>query len=721
MYKIYCDGKLICDSRVDELAVINPSGHLEVNKAGTFSFVIPPNHPYYELISNRKSIIDVYRGNSVEPLFEGICVNITDDFFKQRTIECEGELTFLNDSIQRPAKYQNMTPRTLLGAYINVHNSQVEDKKKFSIGSVTVNDSENIFRYTNYQSTLSEISDDLIDNYGGYIRTRHENGTRYIDYLAESPNTCSQIIKLGKNLLDLSKNIDSTEIATAIIPLGATLDEEDRTSEAVEGLDERVTIKSVNDGKDYIYNQEAVDTFGWITQVITFDGVTSPSSLKIKGEKYLSEAQFEKLIIQAKAVDLNLTNDEIENFKLLDMIRVVSDPHGLNKYFMLSKLEFNLNQPQNDVVTLGIEEKSTMTSKSQSVNSEIIKLIEQVQPNSILKQASENATSLINSAMGGYVYKTQNELYIMDTNNPDTATKVWRWNINGLGYSKNGINGPYQLAMTMDGAFVADFITTGKMLANRIYGGTLELGKVSNEAGVIVVYSNSGAEILRIDRNGFYLKGNFFSVNTPNFICNSSGVEIKGDIEAESLLYHDQIKLVSGDYYDESDKTTVIGLAYADTTTGTDYYNLAIGLQGYKRIGGTDFNNILLTDIVQILGDLQVDGKIYTKNSPYEDIGGNWERRKLGSNVYEYIYQANIGSSSFSSYGALYYRNVNVTIPAGNTIKQIKVFNANVFSNRGLYGVSMYNYSNNNLSLFVFSAKNESASQALNIRMIVEI
>ena len=58
----------------------------------------------------------------------------------------------------------------------------------------------------------------------------------------------------------------------------------------------------------------------------------------------------------------------------------------------------------------------------------------------------------------------------MDTDNPNTAKKVWRWNLNGLGYSKNGINGPYELAMTQDGRIVADFITTGQMDVARIKG-----------------------------------------------------------------------------------------------------------------------------------------------------------------------------------------------------------------------------------------------------------
>ena len=82
---------------------------------------------------------------------------------------------------------------------------------------------------------------------------------------------------------------------------------------------------------------------------------------------------------------------------------------------------------------------------------------------STLEQAKTYATSLINNVSGGYVLKRNGELLIMDTENPNTATKVWRWNLNGLAYSSTGINGPYNTAMTMDGSIVADFITTGKL------------------------------------------------------------------------------------------------------------------------------------------------------------------------------------------------------------------------------------------------------------------
>ena len=138
MYKILVDNILMYDSRIEELALINPVVTLEENKAGSFSFKIPPKHPYYDLIQRRKSIVQVFQDDEEEPIFSGMCIEITNDFYKQKQIYCEGELAYFNDSIQRQARYQNVTVRGLLENFIAKHNEQVEEAKRFQVGIVTL-------------------------------------------------------------------------------------------------------------------------------------------------------------------------------------------------------------------------------------------------------------------------------------------------------------------------------------------------------------------------------------------------------------------------------------------------------------------------------------------------------------------------------------------------------------------------------------------------------
>lgn len=529
MYKITCDGITICDPRVEELALINPVIELEENNAGSFTFEMPKNHPYIDTIKRRISVIEVYDNDSL--LFSGSCTECNKDFYNTARFYCEGELSWLNDSVQRPARYQNISVRGYLEAIINNHNSQVEDFKKFTVGVVTVVDNnDSLYRYTNMESTMECLKKDLVDDLGGIIRIRHEGGIKYIDYLADCPNTNKQVIRFGKNLLDLTSSMDSSDIATAIIPLGATQE----AGTEVEGLETRLTIKSVNDGKDYVYSPEAVSNYGWIYKTVTWDGVTTPEALKTKGEKYLSDIQFENMVIEAKAVDMHIVEVSVEMFKISDRIRVISESHGLDRYFPLTKMTINLNAREKDSITLGKSERLSLTAKSNSENAEIKKMVENVPNKSdILLQAQENASNMIKMATNGYIVLNMDEngnpkeILIMDTNDIATAKKVWRWNINGLGYSSTGYNGTYETAITMDGMIVANFITIGTMLADRIKGGTLKLGGNGNGNGVAQILDESGNVLITLDRRG---------------ITMTNSVKIAWDNLPEGVVAEEQIK-----------------------------------------------------------------------------------------------------------------------------------------------------------------------------------
>lgn len=556
MYKVLLDDTLMCDSRVEELALINPVAKLEENKAGSFSFVIPPGHPYYDSINKRKSIISVYIDDEAEPTFSGMCIEVKKDFYNQKTIYCEGELSFLNDSIQRPRRYQGYTVRGLLEAYITNHNLQVEESKRFTVGIVTVQDSNDyISCYTNMESTMKAIKEDLVDDLGGIIRIRHEGGVRYIDYLAESQNTNSQAIRLGENLLDFTSNIDSTDIATAIIPLGAKLEES-----TVEGLETRLTIESANDGLDYIHNADAVAAYGWIYKTITFDDVTTQKALMKKGVQYLIESQFENVVIEAKVADLHFADKTIERFKISDQCRVESTPHGMNKLFRLTKQTLNLNSPEKDKFTLGKSEKATLSAKSNAVSEEVKKAVESiVPPNHILNQAVANATAMIASAMGGVVVKTNNELLIMDTDNTETATKIWRWNINGLGYSSTGYAGPYIMAMTMDGKILADFIEGAVMEAGSI-NSTDGTDRFSVKAGHAQFFRNDepyggiGANTLQTAGNTYktsvfrgYVDMIVFSQDgTPYYVINPRNNPLTNDRFTENHYFKGSARFTGG-------------------------------------------------------------------------------------------------------------------------------------------------------------------------------
>lgn len=468
MYRVYCNDSPLYDLRDEDLVLISPTVKIGENTAGSFEFSILPKHPHYEEVNELTSVITAYDGD--EEIFCGRVVEITKDLYNRKKVICEGELAYFNDSIQRPAKYQGLTVRGYLETLVNIHNQQVKNQgidKTFKVGAVTVQDSNDyVYKYTNWESTLEVIKTDLLETYGGYLRIRKENGVRYIDYLADYPNTNTQVIEFGSNLLDFTHDMVASDIVTAVIPLGARL--EDVTE--VEGLDAYLTIKDVNGGVDYVYSQEAVKSYGWIFKTVKWDDVHVADNLLRKGKEYLSDIQFAQITLTVSAVDLHMLHVDMERIKVLDEIRVTSSPNGLDRFFPVSEMTIYLDKPSNNKLTLGTSySKNSLSTKTESNMTSIKNKIDSLPNKSeILEEARENASQLIHSATNGHVVTTADEQLIMDTADKKTARKLWRWNLNGLGYSKTGYNGKYDTAITMDGQIVGERLVGGSVTADKL-------------------------------------------------------------------------------------------------------------------------------------------------------------------------------------------------------------------------------------------------------------
>lgn len=253
MYTIYADGKLLYAPHLSRegCGVFSPKLTVELNKAGSLEFVVPPNNVLYNELPKLKTIITAFQNG--DELFRGRILNDEKDFYKQKRTYCEGELAFLLDSKQRPYTFDGDV-KDLFRQYIENHNARVEEAKRFMVGNITV-EYEHDSVYTeneNYSTTLDEINDRLVDNIGGYLKTRGAGNTRYIDWLADSGEENTQTIEFGRNLLDISEYISAENIITVLIPIGGTVYDEEGTAKG------KLDITSVNDGKDYIENETAV-------------------------------------------------------------------------------------------------------------------------------------------------------------------------------------------------------------------------------------------------------------------------------------------------------------------------------------------------------------------------------------------------------------------------------------------------------------------------------
>lgn len=392
MYQVYCDSHLIYDTRVDNLKLVNPKLDLELNKTGSFTFTIYPSHPHYAHLQKLKSIIQVYSNGHL--IFRGRILNDDQGFYNEKTISCEGELAFLLDSIQRPFDFQG-SPKELFEKLITAHNEQVDESKRFIIGNVTVTDPNDYIHRSDslYKNTWTDLNDKLIDTLGGYVWVRHEPEGNYIDYLSDFDALSSQRITFGKNLIDISKITKGEDIATAIIPLGA-VDAE---------TNERVTIASVNGGIDYVYDQEAVNKYGWIYKTVEWNDVTLPENLLTKAKAYLAKSINLSVSIELNAFDLAAADTNIDTFRLGTYIDVSTAPHALDAYFLVRKLSINLDSPSKNKLTLGTS-YSTFSEEVQGIEKTKNDELQKIKTN-VSTQVTESAEKVLTKVSDNYLGK----------------------------------------------------------------------------------------------------------------------------------------------------------------------------------------------------------------------------------------------------------------------------------------------------------------------------
>lgn len=532
MYKVYVkyDGVEypLHEPLDDDVRIMDPVLTEEIGSAGSFVFQIYRGHPNYDKIRPCKSEVILYQDG--EAIFFGRVMKPEQGFDNVVAITCEGDLTYLLDSIQRPFSYAGNISN-YIGKLLEVHNGQVEAEKQIEKGNIIVTgDNADIERALTGLSPTLTVLRQLSEEYGGYYRIRHNGGKRYLDYLWDYGGINDQPIRFGENLLDLTKYVDASQIITCLIPQGGRVEYQDELGETQART---VDITSVNGGKDYIEDTVAIEQYGRIWGTQTFQDVTDPQKLLEKGQAYLKEAAALPETMEISAVDLSLIDTGVTAFHLGYWTNVFSAPHGIEQRFLLSKREINLLDPTQGSIILG-RQVDTLTGNANKSQAAISHRVNQIADETYEEMARKiaNATLLITGGLGGYVVLDDVDpvtgrrghpwrILIMNTPDKATAKNVIQINQNGIGFSTAGIRGPYRNAWTIDGNLVADFITAGTMLADRIRGGLLEIGGAGlGKDGVIRVLNAVGKEICRLDKNGVTITGG--TINAPKIVGGSA-------------------------------------------------------------------------------------------------------------------------------------------------------------------------------------------------------
>lgn len=346
IYQVKYDGLSIFDIGVD-MMLSSPSLQIELNTAGSFEFIMPPTHQYYNVPKLLTSDVEVVENGVV--IWTGRPVEIKTDFFKRKRVYCEGALAYFNDSIQRPAEYDSISISTFFRTLIANHNSQVAANRRFIVGNIGITE-KNVYRKLDYESTFDALRTMCIEAEGGYFFIRRESGVNYIDwYGSNMPDSNSQPIQYALNLTDLSSVLSGSEIRTAAIPLGKA-----------DSNGNKLTVTDVNGGKDYVA-VDAAATYGLITTVVEFSNIENKTALLEAGKKWLINDQFDPLSIEVDAADLHYINSKYDKpFRVGQTVHCTSNPHLIDKDFPLIKISLSLDTAIKKI-TIGTPQKTKLT------------------------------------------------------------------------------------------------------------------------------------------------------------------------------------------------------------------------------------------------------------------------------------------------------------------------------------------------------------------------
>ena len=314
------------------------------------------------------------------------------------------------------------------------------------------------------RACLGGVHGSILDTYGG----EYEWDKFTVRLKVQRGKDSGVVIKYGKNLTGLTQEGDTSNLVTGIYPFW------------------------FNDGvlatcdPPIIYAEGATgETAVPVDLTDKFEEKPTSDQLKQAAESYINanDIGVPDVSVSMEFVDLSrMTGYEdlalLEKCDLCDTLTVDYPQAGIYSKAKIVSIETDVLLERYNKMEIG----TIRPNIAQTIANQQTQITQNSSPSAI-QQAISSATGWITGGRGGYVVFRQNEdgqpdeILIMDSPDIDAAVNVWRWNKNGWGHSSNGYNGPFTMAATIDGGFVADFITAGQMRAERISGGTIE-GKI---------------------------------------------------------------------------------------------------------------------------------------------------------------------------------------------------------------------------------------------------
>lgn len=354
-----------------------------VNSIHELEFSIPLDHTMYQKLVQFKSIIEVVnlRDNEIE--FAGRVLTMTNEMstngFVQKVV-CEDFLSYLHDSAQWFQKLPNKGSEDYFKIIFDSANVQIEEFKRIIPRNITVHGkSDRPFRYIGYDSSWDTVRERIINNIGGYLTLREFNTRLYVDWTKDIGVTKESPIKLGQNVKSASREVDFDGLATIIVPIGADLQSQNQGQEEDQSPDvtrAQLDIRSVNDGKMYLADEELIKEFGFIRKSVIWTEIDNPSILLARGKQYLRNQKIALAKWTISAVERYLIDSRYSKFRIGNKHKIINAPlSGIETLQILEK-KIDILNPQSVDLTIGSQSQSLSAYRlqTQEADSSIEKL-----------------------------------------------------------------------------------------------------------------------------------------------------------------------------------------------------------------------------------------------------------------------------------------------------------------------------------------------------------
>ncbi|HFI0021332.1 TPA: phage tail spike protein [Streptococcus suis] len=327
----------------------------EINKIAQFDFqFLPSNAGYKALIKPLQTMVQVVNMRTGREVFYGRIAPIINDMAESGVFtfayNAKSELDFLNDSKQRQQIYRGKKS-DFVKQVLQFHNDNLESYKGFLPGDLTDLIATGDYMEADVdpaKSTFATLTDLILNEYGLEIQIRKENGKRYLDFKKQIGIASNTEIKLSVNLLSLKQHINPEGIVSRLLVYGKQNSE----------TNQRVSIASVNNGKDYIDRPDLIAEYGIKMETATFDDIEDPTALKQAGESQLATQKAVAYQYSVSAVNLSHINPNFDEFEEGNTYRVINPVMFIDERLRVVARQIDLVSVERSNLTIGDKFKS---------------------------------------------------------------------------------------------------------------------------------------------------------------------------------------------------------------------------------------------------------------------------------------------------------------------------------------------------------------------------